>query len=477
MRVWYVKRESERRIRLGHPWVFSSDLSRSPKGIEPGEMIELRDYNNNSLGWGYGHPNSLISFRFLSRRAAITQDELSAFLGSRLEKALSHRRGLGLHRHSFRWVFAEADQLPGLIVDFYRLGGQDALAAVQISTAGMERMKQLIVSQVRRIAHKAGLYPNERLPVLMCGDSSKRSLEGLAVEAKHWYDDPPQAEVQTGLPGSMQTGLPVLVSAHGSDKPVELYVDFLQSQKTGVFLDQRYNISILRRILEQQMALQAEQRQQLPQLKVLDLFCYLGHWSAQVMALCREKRIEASIYAVDSSQKALEWSALSLTPSPNTRAEARTPSPGSHAEAKTPSPDLRAEATKVDAEYVKLETVKMDILKDLNEWPEAEFDVVVCDPPALAKKRKDLPLALKAYTKLNEWSLKKVKSGGLFVTCSCSGLVSEKDFELVLSKAETRAQRRVEWITRGGLAWDHPILPAFPEGNYLKAWFGRVVDL
>src|SRR5579863_3692315 len=147
MRVWHVKKGAEAKVRRGYPWVFSNELAHSPKEAEPGEAIELRDYTDVPIAFGYGHPHSLIAFRTLAGGAPVDQGLTAEFLFRRLQKAQELRRRLALTGASYRLCFAEADSLPGLIVDRYRLApgedsagkGCDQVLAVQVSTAGMDR--------------------------------------------------------------------------------------------------------------------------------------------------------------------------------------------------------------------------------------------------------------------------------------------------------------------------------------------------
>jgi len=131
-------------------------------------------------------------------------------------------------------------------------------------------------------------------------------------------------------------------------------------------------------------------------------------------------------------------------------------------------------ARNVSAQGAEAEALRGDAMEMLNQLPGGGYAVVVCDPPAFIKSRKDYPTGEAAYVKLNTNALRLVAPGGLLVTCSCSSLLGEADFAAVLARAAARAGRDVRWVARGGHAPDHPVLAGFPEGHYLKCWVGVV---
>lgn len=428
MRVWTVKRSVEGPLRQGYPWVFSNQLAHSPKEAEAGEPVELRDFAGGFIARGYGHPHSLISFRALSLDEREQDVGTAPFFARRLARAAALRLGLGLGGRSHRLCFAEADGLPGLVIDRYRLaGGAPAqVLAVESSTAGIERalpaVLQALEEQVRaESARDLGLPNWERTGVLVDPSGAIRQLEELPGGPKQWHkpialDDPA-----------------VLVA--GGAAPLAFHVDLLEGQKTGFFLDHSTNLALAERL-----ALATAESRGLKRARILDLFCYGGQWGGRLAHAFAGAGIPADVTAVDSSASALALAERN-----------------------------------VKAHGGAVQTLRMDIVEQLGSLEARDFDVVVCDPPALAKRRKDVPKAARAYQKLNREALRRVTPGGLICTCSCSGLLEEDAFRELLGHAAFQAQRTVRWLARGGQGPDHPLLAAFPEGRYLKCWIG-VVD-
>ena len=459
MRVWHVKKGAEAKVRRGYPWLFSNELAHSPKEAEPGEPIELRDHADAPIAFGYGHPHSLIAFRALAAGAApslgLTEEVLAEFLAKRLLRARELRRALGLDRASHRLCFAEADGLPGLIVDRYRIapavpnaerasipeGAPDQVLAVQVSTAGMDRVLPLVLGALERLVADdaaAGGPSWERTAVLLDQGSSSRALEELPVLPKVWQRLP-------AGPWDGSAPTPILVAPGLTGEPLPFFVDFLGGQKTGFFLDHRLNLGLASELVAAWLA-----KRPGGALRILDLFCYVGQWGAVLAREAGRHGAAVEVLAVDASERALELARRNL------QAPALGPADGAAA-----GPAVRAH------------TLRADILESLEAVP-AGYDIVVCDPPALAKRRKDLPKAVRAYSKLNREALKRVRPGGLIVTCSCSGLLTEEDFRDALQRAQVQAGRSVQWVVRGSQGLDHPVRAEFPEGRYLKCWMGIV---
>ena len=411
MKTWRLKKGADRRIRAGHPWVFASELASSPKEVQPGELVELRDGMDKFLAYGYGHPTSQICFRKLSGNSKEQDVFTPEFFTRRLRMARDHRLRGGWGRFSHRWLYAEADGVPGLIVDAFLTAAQGWVVVAQASTAGAERGLPALFESLRGFEHELGL-----LSVVEALSSKSRALEGLAVGGKR-------------LVFGAATGLEdcTIVLADG----LKLNCDLLNGQKTGFFLDQQWNAHLLRQVLGAQFA--GYDRP----VRVLDICCYVGQWAAHAAAALRACEVESEVTLVDVSRSAL----------------------------KLAERNLRGLATRVNAVCVDA----LDGLADLGE-----FDVVVCDPPAFVKKKGDLEPGMRAYVKLNREALKLVRPGGILVTASCSGLVKSADWDRVLQEASGKAGRMFRSLHRGGHAPDHPVRPEFPEGEYLKCSIGRV---
>lgn len=251
------------RLLSGHLWVFSNELASSPKGYEPGSIVELVDKKNNFLGIGYINPHSLISVRVLTRK----REEINAeFFKTRIKNALAFRKRFMKDTDSFRAVFSESDLLPGLVADKYG----DCLS-IQFLTLGMEKQAETVLNALDEIY-------SPRLMVLR-NDSSIRTLEGLPLEKKI-------------VKGSLDT-LPII-----KEGDMTLEVDPFTGQKTGFFLDQRENRAALSRLSGTGVG--------------LDLFCYTGPWSIR-LALSGVKMtgVDSSDYAITHATKNAELNGVS----------------------------------------------------------------------------------------------------------------------------------------------------------------------
>lgn len=412
MVTWRLKKGADRRIRSGHPWVFSSELAHSAKEIDAGSVVELRDASDHFLAYGYGHPSSQICFRKLSSLSR-EKDVLSVdYFQRRLQSAFDHRRAAGWSEFSHRWMFAEADGVPGLVVDSFLTTEQGWIVVVQASTAGIDKALPNVFAALEEMGTKVG-----GMTVVDSPTSKARVLEGLKLGDKR---------VVFGSAREMYD------SEFRFLDDVHLRVDIGHGQKTGFFLDQQWNVHLLKRALKNSF------KKPLEQIRILDVCCYVGQWGAHLAhALTSEGRL-AHVTLVDVSEPALSFAKHNVT------------------------------------RYAgDVEVICGDALEVLGQLPPESFDVVICDPPAFVKKRADLEPGLRAYTKLNRDALKCLKPGGLYVGASCSGLVKGEDWRQVLSDAALKSGRSLRHLFFGGHGPDHPVRPDFPEGEYLKAFIAR----
>ncbi|MCX8037624.1 MAG: class I SAM-dependent rRNA methyltransferase [Candidatus Sumerlaeia bacterium] len=251
-----LKPQEHRRIAAGHLWVFSNEVARVEGVADAGETVQVLSSRRELLGSAYYNPHTLIAARLYSRRdEALDVD----FLGRRLEEALAVRRLACRGREAFRWVNSEGDGLPGLIADLYA-----DVAVVQILTAGMERVRPLIVEQIERTLHPRAIYDRS--------DAAYRALEGLAPAEGPMRGEPP---------------IPFEISLDG----VRMRVDVVRGQKTGLFLDQAENRRRLQALLP-------------PNARVLDCFCYIGTWGLAALAAgAREVTgIDMSAWALEQAE-------------------------------------------------------------------------------------------------------------------------------------------------------------------------------
>ena len=412
MITWRLKRGGDRRVRQGHPWVFAGELANSAREARAGEPIELRDDRDRFVAYGYGHPTSPISFRKLSANQKETDVLTEAFFTRRLRAARDARRAAGWADVSHRWLFAEADGVPGLVIDAFRATGR-WVVVVQASTAGVDAHLNQVFAALESFAAELA----DPLTIVEAPSSRARLAEGLALAPKRVVSGPDDLDD---------------VTVHLIDG-LRMRVELRNGQKTGFFLDQQWNARVMASLIERQFAGATAP------VRILDVCCYVGQWGAHAARAVVAAGGTATVTLADVSAAALRL------------AEANVRLAGA-------------------AEVTRLE---IDVLEALGEQT-GEYDVVICDPPAFVKKKADLEPGLRAYVKLNRDAMKLTRPGGLFVASSCSGLVKGADYQRVLAEASRKAGRSFRQVLTGGHAPDHPTRPEFPEGEYLKCFFGRV---
>ncbi len=423
MRTWTLRKGAEKRFYSGHPWVFSNELESSPKGTTPGEPIVLRDSASQFLAYGYGNPQSLIAFRSLSKSEDQTPNV--EWWATRLLQAWNLRKKSGVHQYSHRLIFAEGDFLPGLIIDCYRVENPKAqIFVIQSSTAGMDHLFADILSGLRLFIERNSElhYSWDETCIVISNTSAQRRLEGLQVEERR-VEKPVEGVDLNNVAGLFEY-------AADPTRSIVLHFDLLGGQKTGFFLDQRENLRALMSLLKSWDITK--------QLRVLDLCCYVGQWSTQIAQFAKEQSIDCQVTFVDASEDALKWASL----------------------------NLQNKASLINP-------IKGDVLNGLRGTIDHGYDIVICDPPAFIKKKKDVPQGKAAYLKLNKEALKRLDAGGLFVSCSCSGLFTPEEFRGMLARAVANRPGMV-WLKQGFHSPDHPQRMEFPEGSYLKCFIGAV---
>lgn len=389
MQKLQLKIHEERRLRAGHLWAYSNevDIAATPlKGLTPGSLCRLEDYRGKPLGVATVNPHVLLAVRVLSGQGDATIDV--DFFERRLRQALALRSRRFPSPH-YRLVFGESDGLPGLVLD--RFG--DVVVA-QVTTAGMELLKPLLIEALQRVLSPTG--------ILFRNDTAMRQTEGLGGDDEIIGSVPDWVRVD-------ESGVPF-------DAPLK------GGQKTGWFYDQRAN--------RDRLAPYAKGA------RVLDLFSYVGGWAMRSAAFGA-----ASVTCVDSSESALAAAQRSAALS-----------------------------------GVKLDTLKadaMDALKALRQEGR-QFDLVIVDPPALIKRKKDEEAGMAHYGALNRAAMHLLAADGVLVSCSCSHHLSEEQLQRILLRESRQAGRRLQILERGEQGPDHPVHPAIPETRYLKAFYCRV---
>lgn len=425
MKTWVIKKGHDFRIRTRHPWVFSNELMSSPKGILPGEPIELQTIEGHFIARGYGNPHSLISFRAMSfvkdDNFVMSPEQLT----EKLYQAWMFRYRAGF-RKSFRLCFSEADQMPGLILDRYVFEKSGALYQVfsyQLLTAGMDvAFKKYWEVIFKLLTVKINDIDWEHTIILQRNDVNIRKLEGLEVEEPKilkTINDEDLSSVEIQMQNVIKP-----------DEVIKFNVNLPQGQKTGFFLDQTFNMRLVIEHLERQKAELKKKK-----IRILDLCCYMGQWSSQITANLKSWGVDVEVHLVDVSELALEKARKNLS-----------------------------------AYGVEVFSYKKDVLNilEIPEFANLKFDVVISDPPAFVKNKKDLPQGLAAYAKLNTQAFKLCAPESVIVSCTCSGLVPLEDFKEALRKSILKSGANARCLAYGGQGFDHPNLMSFPEGYYLK---------
>ena len=373
----------DRRVRAGHPWAFSNEIlmDAAAKAIPVGSLATLRAPGGEPLALVTFNPHSLIAARVLSTNPEAQVDAL--FLGRRLTQAAALRdRLVGVPY--YRLIHAEADGLPGVIID--RFG--DAFV-VQVNTAGMDALTPVLIE-----ALEAEFSPTT---IVLKNDSPVRELEGLKREVV----------VAKGQVGSIEL----------IENDARFVADLSEGQKTGWFYDQRDNRRFMAGLAKD--------------ARVLDAYCYSGGFG--VLAATRGAK---SVVCLDRSQPALN------------------------------AAQQAAALNKVDG-IVSFR--KGEVFETLEKEKPRSYEVVICDPPAFVKSRKDLKTGAQGYRKLVRLAAPLVTKGGFFFVASCSHLVDVPLFAEQVRRGLRDAERSGRILLSSGAALDHPVHPNLPETAYLKA--------
>jgi 23S rRNA (cytosine1962-C5)-methyltransferase len=383
MKNLQLKRGKEESLLRFHPWVFSGAIQSVDKGLEDGDLVHVLSNDGSFIAVGHYQKGS-IAVRVLSFRNVPIDD---GFWYSRLSSALKMRISIGLadnpDNNTYRLVHGEGDNLPGLVIDIY-----GKTAVMQAHSIGMHLARVSIAEQLLKV------------------------MEGR-IENVYY-----KSETTLPFMDEMENGF--IIGGGGDNTAVEnglmFYVDWLRGQKTGFFVDQRENRSLLEKFAKDR--------------KVLNMFCYTGGFSFYAM-----RGGARLVHSVDSSAKAIEL----------TNRNVQLNFPG----------DARHQAFCEDAfKYL--------------EGSDNQYDLIILDPPAFAKHRGALHNALKGYTRLNNKAFQMIQPGGILFTFSCSQVVSKDHFRNAVFTAAAQAGRKVRILHQLHQPADHPINIYHPEGEYLK---------
>lgn len=381
----YLKRGKEDSLKRFHPWVFSGAIHHLDEDIAEGDIVRVITERGDFIALGHYQIGS-IAVRVLSFRD-ITIDE--AYWEARLKSALDMRKAVNIAGNAsnttFRLVHGEGDNLPGLIIDCYG------------DTAVMQ-------------AHSVGMHVNRN-------DVCKALLKVMGGTIANVYY---KSETTLPFKANLESENGFLAGGNGSDVTVEnglkFRVDWLRGQKTGFFVDQRENRSLLEQYSKDR--------------SVLNMFCYTGGFSVYAM-----RGGAKLVHSVDSSAKAIELTNQNVA--------------------------LNFEGDDRHAAFCD------DAFKYLDA-NDQKYDLIILDPPAFAKHRAALHNALKGYTRLNVKGFERIKHGGILFTFSCSQVVTKENFRNAVFTAAAQANRKVRILHQLHQPADHPINIYHPEGEYLK---------
>ena len=391
-----LKKGEGRALKAGAAWIYDNEIESVMGHFEDGDLVLVRDFDGYGLGKGFINRHSKIRIRMMTRNPEQEIDR--EFLHNRVKAAWEYRKKT-VDTGSCRVIFGEADWIPGMVVDKF----SDVLV-VQALALGIDGMKETIIEELKSVLKEDGVSIRG---VYERSDAKEREKEGME-RVKGFIGEPFDTNVEI-----VENG-------------VRYLVDVKDGQKTGFFLDQKYN-----RLAIQKLCKDA---------RVLDCFTHTGSFALNAgLAGAKE------VIGVDASELGVHQAELNakLNGLENT---------------------VRFECADV-----------FDLLPDLEKKGE-KFDVVILDPPAFTKSRNSIKNATKGYREINMRGLKLVKDGGFLATCSCSHFMSYELFTQTIAQAAKSVHKRIRQVEYRTQAPDHPILWAADESYYLKFYIFQVCE-
>lgn len=391
-----LKKGEGRTIKAGGAWVFNNEIETITGRFHNGDIVLVHDFDGYPMGKGYINQNSKIRVRLLTRHVDQEIDE--AFFEMRLQNAWNYRKDT-VDTSSCRLVFGEADFLPGIVIDKY----EDVLV-MECLTLGMERYKEFLADLMKQILAKDGIQIRG---VYERSDAKEREKEGLS-------------RVKGFIGDEFDTNVEIV------ENGVHYMVDVVNGQKTGFFLDQKYNRLAIQKLCKGK--------------RVLDCFTHMGTFAlnAGIAGASEVTGLDISEFAVEQATENAKRNGLS-------------------------------------------DTVKFRAANVLDELPKLaaageKYDVVILDPPAFTKSRQATKNAIKGYREINMKGLKLVKDGGYLATCSCSHFMTQELLAKTIREAARSTHKRLRQVEFRTQSADHPILWAADESYYLKFFIFQVVD-
>ena len=391
-----LKKGEGRTIKAGGAWIFDNEIDTITGRFKNGEVVTVHDFDGYPMGKGFINQNSKIRIRMMTRKPDQEIDE--SFLKMRVKNAWEYRKTT-VDTSSCRIIFGEADFLPGLVIDKY----EDVLV-VECLALGMEQFKETIVNFLKEILAEDGIKIRG---VYERSDANERTKEGLS-------------KVKGFIGDAFDTNVEIV------ENGVHYMVDVANGQKTGFFLDQKYNRLAMQRICKGK--------------KVLDCFTHMGTFAlnAGIVGAADVTGLDISEYAVSQAEANARLNHLENT----------------------------------------VHFRQANVLDELPKLAQAgeKYDVVILDPPAFTKSREATKNAIKGYREINMKGLKLVKDGGYLATCSCSHFMTQDLLAKTVKEAAKATHKRLRQVEFRTQAPDHPILWAADERYYLKFFIFQVVD-
>lgn len=398
-----VTAKAEAAITGGHPWVYDEEVTALDGAVENGGFVDVISQKGRYLGTGVLSQQSKIRVRLISRNANDRFDD--AFWERKLRWAWEYRKSVMAPEdlRCCRIIFGEADAFPGLTVDRF-----NDLLSVQVLSVGMERLKELLFPLLVRILREDGQAVSG---VFERNDAALREKEGLG-QYKAWFP----------LPGEP---VPTSAVTEITENGIRYLVDVENGQKTGFFLDQKYNRQAVARLARNKT--------------VLDCFTHTGSF-----ALNAARGGARHVTAVDVSQSAVEMARANVT------------------------------RNGLDGVVDCVTANVFDLLPQLAAQP-PQYDFIILDPPAFTKSRRTVANAITGYKEINYRAMKLLPRGGYLATCSCSHFATEEKFAAMLRSAARDAGVQLRQIEARQQSCDHPILWGVEETDYLKFFLFQIV--
>lgn len=417
-----LKKGEGRLLKSGGAWVFDNEIQEVSDDIEDGELVEVHDFDDFFMGWGFYNSASKIRVRMLCRHRKEKPDE--AFFRERVRAAVEYRKNT-VDMNACRLIFSEADFFPGMVVDKY-----NDLLVVESLALGIDRLKpmilRLLLEELNKIDFKIrGIYERSDAPVRK--KESMKPFKGWLYTAEKGFIDEPFNDMQREWNPDedylerAESPLTEIV-----ENGVRYTVDVENGQKTGFFLDQKYN----------RMEIQKLARGK----SVLDCFTHMG-----TFALNAARGGASDVLGLDISELAVQQAAA-------------------------------------NAKLNGLEkTARFEVADVLDALPQMRkegrlFDLVILDPPAFTKSKNTVKQAEKGYREINREGMMLVRDGGYLATCSCSHFMDEELFKKVINQAAVSAHKRLRQVEFRTQSPDHPILWGLDSSYYLKFIIFQVVN-